>query len=62
MDSKTYQVCATCIHFEALKIDRKMKYLCRRLKYETKPNYSFQCWDPKDHVIRLMKKRGNKNE
>ncbi|MCM3440725.1 hypothetical protein AB3Z07_16225 [Metabacillus halosaccharovorans] len=58
MDSKTYQVCATCIHFEAMREDKKMIYYCSRLKYETKPTYSFNCWNPKEHVKRLMEKRG----
>lgn len=62
MKGKNYRVCATCIHFEAMRIEKKMIYLCSRLKYETKPSYSFQCWDPKEHVIRLMEKRGEQNE
>lgn len=62
MDPKTYRVCATCVHFQAVRVDKKMAYLCNRLKYETKPSYSFQCWSPKEHVIRLMEKRGDLNE
>jgi hypothetical protein len=62
MNSKAYQVCATCIHFQAVRIDKKMTYLCSRLKYETKPSYTFQCWEPKEHVKRLMEKRGSINE
>ena len=62
MDSKTYRVCATCIHFQAVRIDGEMSYQCRRLNYETKPSYSFQCWDPKEHVSRIMEKRGDLNE
>jgi hypothetical protein len=58
MPPKTYQVCATCIHFQAERVDQKMVYFCRRLKYETKPSYSFECWSPKEHVIKLMEKRG----
>ncbi|MBU7593223.1 MULTISPECIES: hypothetical protein [Metabacillus] len=58
MDSKAYQVCATCIHFKAIRKDKKMIYYCSRLKYETKPTYSFNCWNPKEHVKRLMEKRG----
>lgn len=33
-----------------------MVYSCSRLGYETKPTYTFNCWDPKDHVLRLMEK------
>jgi hypothetical protein len=58
MSKKTYQVCATCIYFQAERIDHKMRYFCSRLKYETKSSYSFNCWSPKEHVIKLMEKRG----
>lgn len=33
-----------------------MKYSCERLGYETKPNYIFNCWDPKPHIIKLIDK------
>jgi hypothetical protein len=62
MNFKAYQVCATCVHFQAVRVNGKMTYFCSRLKYETMPSYSFQCWDPKEHVKRLMEKRGNINE
>lgn len=62
MDAKTYQVCATCIHFKTVRLKSKLTYLCGRLNFETKPDYSFQCWDPQKHVIKLMKKRGVLNE
>ncbi|APH04668.1 hypothetical protein A9C19_07860 [Bacillus weihaiensis] len=54
-----YKVCATCIHFEAKRQGREMVYYCSRLNYATKPTYSFNCWNPKDHVIKLMEKRGD---
>ncbi|MCM3163027.1 hypothetical protein KDJ21_015060 [Metabacillus litoralis] len=62
MDHKTYKVCATCIHFEAVRKNNSMLYSCTRLKYETKPTYSFNCWTPKEHVKRLMEKRGENIE
>lgn len=58
MHKTNYHVCATCIHFIASKTEHKMLYRCERLGYETKPTYSFNCWQPKEHVIRLMNKRG----
>ncbi|AJD91253.1 hypothetical protein JMA_19360 [Jeotgalibacillus malaysiensis] len=53
-----YHVCATCIYFKALRNEKgNMYYTCERLGYETKPHYRFNCWTPKEHVIKLMKKR-----
>lgn len=57
MNEQKYKVCATCIHFEAIKTECGMKYRCKRLGFDTKPSYSFDCWDPKPHVIELMEKR-----
>ncbi|KIL48882.1 hypothetical protein KP77_20930 [Jeotgalibacillus alimentarius] len=34
-----------------------MLYFCKRLGYETKPDYRFNCWEPKEHVKKLMEKR-----
>ncbi|PAD68105.1 hypothetical protein CHH83_15520 [Bacillus sp. 7586-K] len=62
MKKDAYHVCATCIHFRAFRSNSKMKYICNRLLYETKPSYSFSCWEPKEHVKKLMKKRGGHNE
>ncbi|WP_413465948.1 hypothetical protein [Metabacillus litoralis] len=62
MDKKTYHVCATCIHFQAERKGKRMVYTCSRLKYETKPSYKFECWTPKDHVTKLMKRRGESHE
>ncbi|KZZ86353.1 hypothetical protein AS29_000020 [Bacillus sp. SJS] len=55
-----YHCCASCKHFLAEKaVDGKgMKYFCKRLGFETKPDYTFHCWDPKNEVIKLMEKRG----
>ncbi|MEM1501976.1 hypothetical protein RG959_01015 [Domibacillus sp. 8LH] len=51
-----FHACATCRHFEALREPGGMKYTCSRLGFETKPDYRFNCWDPKEHVKKLMKK------
>lgn len=59
MEEKQYKVCATCKNFEAIKTAAGMQYYCKRLGFDTKPSYSFNCWDPKAHVLQLMKKRAN---
>mgnify|MGYP001260788705 CR=1 FL=1 len=38
------------------KTAEERKFYCGRLGYETKPHYSFNCWDPKPKVKRLMEK------
>ncbi|MCP8616140.1 hypothetical protein [Salirhabdus salicampi] len=54
---KDYHCCATCIHFEAIKQKPSgMVYRCVRLGYETKPSYQFRCWDPKEHIVKLINK------
>ncbi|MBM7717517.1 hypothetical protein MHB50_11750 [Siminovitchia sp. FSL H7-0308] len=53
---KNYHCCATCIHFSAERKEGKMVYLCTRLGFETKTNYQFDCWTPKEHVKRLIEK------
>ncbi|WP_209122250.1 hypothetical protein [Alkalihalobacillus sp. BA299] len=53
-----YHYCATCKHFRVFKTDGKTNYFCSRLGYETKPNYQFNCWDPKETVVKIMQKRG----
>ncbi|TFE03038.1 hypothetical protein E2626_04290 [Jeotgalibacillus salarius] len=58
MHHNPYHVCATCIHFKSIKMQPgEMIYFCKRLKYETQPHYTFNCWEPKDHVKKLMQKR-----
>lgn len=57
LKEQAYKVCATCINFEATKTKCGMQYRCKRLGFDTKPSYSFNCWNPKDHVLKLMKKR-----
>ncbi|KHF41769.1 hypothetical protein [Halalkalibacter okhensis] len=54
-----YHCCATCTHFGAEKKAGRMQYHCVRLGFETKPVYKFNCWEPKEHVKKLMKKRNH---
>ncbi|MCP3763142.1 hypothetical protein NLX67_12190 [Domibacillus sp. A3M-37] len=51
-----FHACATCRHFQAVKLPEKMMYRCRRLGFETNPGYRFDCWDPKEQVEKLMEK------
>nr|WP_316569411.1 hypothetical protein [Neobacillus sp. YIM B06451] len=53
---KDFHCCATCRHFRTEKKAEGMKYSCSRLGYETKPNYKFNCWTPKEHVQELINK------
>jgi len=54
---KDFHACATCIHFYPRKLTEGLKYECKRLGFETKPNYKFDCWDPKPHVRKLIAKQ-----
>ncbi|AKP47518.1 MULTISPECIES: hypothetical protein [Bacillus] len=56
MSVNRFHACATCIHFSAEKTESGMLFRCLRLGYETKTYYRFNCWTPKDHVRKLMKK------
>lgn len=56
MKTNKYHCCATCVNFKPQKTDKGMYYFCTRLGYETKPDYTFNCWEPKPHIIELMKK------
>ncbi|WP_419878918.1 hypothetical protein [Brevibacillus centrosporus] len=57
-----YHCCATCQHFRVEKTTGKVSYRCSRLTYETRPEYQFQCWSPKENVKRLMDARHEKTE
>jgi hypothetical protein len=57
MGSK-FHACATCKHFSAERIEGSINYHCIRLGYETNPKYRFSCWDPRPHIVNLMKKEG----
>jgi hypothetical protein len=52
-----FHCCATCIHFRVEKEAEKTRYRCARLSYETRPDYRFNCWSPKEQVRRLMNKQ-----
>jgi hypothetical protein len=56
MDRNRFHACASCIHFFAGKTDDGMMYKCTRLGYETRPEYKFNCWEPKEKVKKLMEK------
>lgn len=56
--SRDFHACATCVHFEALKSKGGMIYRCRRLGFETRPEYKFNCWEPKSHIKKLIEKQG----
>jgi hypothetical protein len=51
-----FHACATCMYFNAEKRETGMMYFCGRLGYDTRPHYQFQCWTPKEHVLKLMEK------
>ncbi|RJS62465.1 hypothetical protein CJ483_05035 [Bacillus sp. PK3_68] len=52
-----FHACATCRHFQPVKAEKGMRYYCARLQYETKPRYQFNCWDPKDQVVKLLNRK-----
>lgn len=55
---RKFHCCATCIHYrvEKDKVHNKTSTKCSRLKFDTKPTYQFNCWDPKIQVKKLMEK------
>ncbi|MCD5323092.1 hypothetical protein LQ226_04980 [Pontibacillus sp. HN14] len=57
---RDFHCCATCVHFTVAKEKGRVKRFCKRLGYETDPRWKFDCWTPKDHVLRLMKKEESK--
>ncbi|PYZ98265.1 hypothetical protein CR205_06620 [Alteribacter lacisalsi] len=54
---KNFHCCATCIHFEVVKRLGSTRYRCRRLGFETRPHYRFDCWDPRPDIKKLIKKQ-----
>lgn len=54
---KDYHCCATCQHFKAEKKSEGMFYFCKRLGYETKSSYKFNCWSPREEIKKLMEKK-----
>jgi len=59
MKDKDFHCCATCRHFKIEKKTEGITYFCSRLGYETKTNYKFDCWNPKEQVIKLLNKRAS---
>ncbi|KMJ60492.1 hypothetical protein AB685_02175 [Bacillus sp. LL01] len=57
-----FHACATCKHYQVIKLERGTVYRCSRLGYETKPHFKFNCWQPKENVLQLMKKEQRKTE
>ncbi|MDG4657012.1 hypothetical protein P6P90_09020 [Ectobacillus antri] len=55
MKKNRFHCCATCVHFAVVK-STNIGYICTRLQYETKPDYVFNCWDPRSAVQKLIKK------
>ncbi|CAM3993078.1 hypothetical protein [Alkalicoccus chagannorensis] len=49
-----YHCCATCEHFHAAKGDAGMVYHCIRLGYETRPEYKFNCWEPREAIRKKL--------
>ncbi|MBP3951169.1 hypothetical protein [Bacillus suaedae] len=58
--STRFHCCATCEHFQAEKKQNGMYYGCKRLGFETKPSYQFDCWNPKEHIKSLIAKETSK--
>ncbi|QRG69515.1 hypothetical protein [Brevibacillus choshinensis] len=56
-----FHCCASCVHFRIERNAGKVTYRCSRLTYETRPNYQFDCWTPKESVLRLMAARQNED-
>ncbi len=54
---KNYHCCATCINFEMKREENGIVARCKRLGFETKTNYVFNCWTPKEHIKKLMEKQ-----
>ncbi len=53
---KDFHCCATCMHFRAERKEEGMHYFCGRLGFETKTNYKFNCWSPKENIKQIINK------
>jgi hypothetical protein len=51
---KDYHCCATCQHFFITRRDGMNVVECKRLGYETKPSYKFDCWSPRPDILAKM--------
>jgi hypothetical protein len=45
-----YHCCASCVHFIAKRTDKGVQTYCSRLGYDTRPNWKFDCWTPKERI------------
>ncbi|WP_109430600.1 hypothetical protein [Sulfoacidibacillus thermotolerans] len=43
--------CATCRHIRAIREADGVHFHCSRLGYQTRPNWKFNCWTPRDHYL-----------
>jgi len=50
-----FHYCATCKNFKAVK-DKKARYICNRLGFETHPKYRFNCWDAREDILDRMRR------
>nr|WP_251551811.1 hypothetical protein [Neobacillus muris] len=53
---KDYHCCATCKNFLAERKNGQMVYYCKRLGYQTKTAYKFNCWDPREDIQKRLGK------
>ncbi|PGY08497.1 hypothetical protein COE25_21280 [Bacillus sp. AFS031507] len=51
---KDFHCCATCRHFKVEKKPEGMHYFCSRLGFETKTNYQFNCWSPRENIKKII--------
>nr|WP_081412073.1 hypothetical protein [Alicyclobacillus herbarius] len=51
---KDYHCCATCIHFRAERANHRVRTYCSRLGYDTRPEYKFKCWNPKETIVKKI--------
>jgi ribosomal protein L37AE/L43A len=56
---KNYHCCATCMHFKTERNETGITYKCSRLGYTTKPDYQFNCWNPRMDIQEKMKKNNS---
>ncbi|WP_085521311.1 hypothetical protein [Tuberibacillus sp. Marseille-P3662] len=52
-----YHACASCRHFGHDDRQGKQVPICRRLGYDTQPDWQFNCWDPKPRVKQAIHKK-----
>lgn len=52
-----YHCCATCRHFGFREAGGEKQPYCTRLGYDTQPKYQFNCWQPKDRVVKAIEKK-----